>query len=406
MSDAIREAARAEFEKWFYSEDGPYFNDMPEEWPSHKRASFAAWLASRGLLADDGKAVAWGVRFHSPLGGASTFAQVHRDRKDADASPFMRLAGYRVVPLYASPVAPPRESTPEIVCLCGSTRFIDAFSEHYGRLTDEGKIVLSVGRVVPQSEQALGSSRKVMLDELHKRKIDLADRVFVLNVGGYVGSSTRSEIEYATAHGKPIDYLEPGAIHSVPPAESTPAAPVEADRDLTREGFWWLAEIPDQSHRYIADRPRPPTGYYTYDANEARKWRTRVECAEYCDDWSKWAEKVEPRQHGFMPAPVEAKAPAKDVDKDAGCVCGRTGIEPHIPYGCSLSIPPRTAETPVERARREFVDVVRDAMASAYLSATGIPAHPTLTATSLDAIDAANQRLLAAERAERGGHRE
>ncbi len=112
---------------------------------------------------------------------------------------------------------------PEVVCLCGSTRFIDAFSFHYGRLTDEGKIVLSVGRVVPQSEQALGSARKVMLDELHKRKIDLCDRVFVLNVGGYIGSSTRSEIDYANAHGKPVDYLEPSralAVESPSPGPS------------------------------------------------------------------------------------------------------------------------------------------------------------------------------------------
>jgi hypothetical protein len=49
---------------------------------------------------------------------------------------------------------------------------------------------------------------KIQLDELHKRKIDLADRVLVLNVGGYIGESTRSEIAYADAHGKPIDWLE------------------------------------------------------------------------------------------------------------------------------------------------------------------------------------------------------
>ena len=100
---------------------------------------------------------------------------------------------------------------PPIVCLCGSTRFIDTFQSEYGRLTDEGNIVLSVGRVVPQSEQALGSERKVALDALHLRKIDLCDRVLVLNVGGYVGPSTRREIEYAKAHSKPVDLLYPDA---------------------------------------------------------------------------------------------------------------------------------------------------------------------------------------------------
>jgi len=116
------------------------------------------------------------------------------------------------------PVAADR---PEVVCLCGSTRFIDTFQEQYGRLTDEGKIVLTVGRVVPQSEQALGSQRKVALDTLHLRKIDLADRVLVLNVGGYVGPSTRREIEYARAHGKPIDLLHPDAGLDGPPPAAT-----------------------------------------------------------------------------------------------------------------------------------------------------------------------------------------
>ena len=49
---------------------------------------------------------------------------------------------------------------------------------------------------------------KARLDELHLRKIDLADEVMVLNVGGYIGDSTRREIEYANAHGKPVRYLE------------------------------------------------------------------------------------------------------------------------------------------------------------------------------------------------------
>jgi len=107
---------------------------------------------------------------------------------------------------------------PKIVCLCGSTRFYEAFqSANYG-LTMQGKIVLSVG-FYPHSSAMHGhgegvghdSSEKVALDELHKRKIDLADRVFVLNVGGYIGSSTRSEIDYALQVGRPVDYLEPVA---------------------------------------------------------------------------------------------------------------------------------------------------------------------------------------------------
>lgn len=49
---------------------------------------------------------------------------------------------------------------------------------------------------------------KEMLDDMHKRKIDMADEIFVINVGEYIGSSTRSEIEYAKATGKEIRYLE------------------------------------------------------------------------------------------------------------------------------------------------------------------------------------------------------
>ncbi len=104
---------------------------------------------------------------------------------------------------------------PKIVCLCGSTRFMDAFFGAGWRETMSGKIVLSVGvaKHIQTDDgghvgEALGPDVCAFLDELHKRKIDLADEVLVLNVGGYIGESTRSEIEYARAHGKPVRYLE------------------------------------------------------------------------------------------------------------------------------------------------------------------------------------------------------
>lgn len=104
------------------------------------------------------------------------------------------------------PIEAERLDRPRIICLCGSTRFIREFSEYYAKLTDEGCIVLTVGRVVPQHEQHLERKRK--LDELHLRKIDLADEVFVINVCGYIGESTSNEIAYAKKLGKPIKYLE------------------------------------------------------------------------------------------------------------------------------------------------------------------------------------------------------
>ena len=100
---------------------------------------------------------------------------------------------------------------PTIVCLCGSTRFYEHFQRANYEETMKGRIVLSVGFCLGANHsQDVGcnSEQKIALDELHKRKIDLADEILVLNVGGYIGESTRSEIEYAKALGMPIRYLE------------------------------------------------------------------------------------------------------------------------------------------------------------------------------------------------------
>lgn len=103
---------------------------------------------------------------------------------------------------------------PTIVVLCGSTRFGYAFRDANFHETLAGRIVLSIG-VDMRSDAFANTSEadlaeiKADLDELHKRKIDLADEVLVLNVGGYVGDSTRSEIEYAQGLGKTIRWIEP-----------------------------------------------------------------------------------------------------------------------------------------------------------------------------------------------------
>lgn len=102
---------------------------------------------------------------------------------------------------------------PKIVCLCGSTRFFQTFQEASLTETLAGKIVLSIGCNLRDDNQIWDDpvereAIKVRLDELHKRKIDLADEVLVLNVGGYIGKSTQSEIDYAANLGKPIRYLE------------------------------------------------------------------------------------------------------------------------------------------------------------------------------------------------------
>jgi len=99
--------------------------------------------------------------------------------------------------------------SPRIVCLCGSGRFREAFEQAEYDETLAGKIVLTIGcntHDVARSEQL--KQYKPMLDELHKRKIDLSHEILVLNVGGYIGESTHSEIEYAQKTGRQIRYLE------------------------------------------------------------------------------------------------------------------------------------------------------------------------------------------------------
>lgn len=98
----------------------------------------------------------------------------------------------------------------KVVTLCGSTKFKDKFFEVQKKLTLEGCIVISVGLFGHSGDtEVFTEGIKVMLDDMHKRKIDMADEIFVINVGGYIGSSTRSEIEYARQHNKKVNYLEP-----------------------------------------------------------------------------------------------------------------------------------------------------------------------------------------------------
>jgi hypothetical protein len=95
----------------------------------------------------------------------------------------------------------------KIITLCGSTRFKDQFLEKQKELTLEGNIVISVG-CFGHSGDVFSEADKIMLDDMHKRKIDLADEIFIINVDGYIGKSTLSEIEYAKSRGKPVNYLE------------------------------------------------------------------------------------------------------------------------------------------------------------------------------------------------------
>ena len=104
---------------------------------------------------------------------------------------------------------------PIIVCLCGSTRFFDTFSKLNLEETLAGKIVLSIA-TDRSSENKIFESlnavdfelQKEKLAQLHFCKIDLADEILVVNVGGYVGESTTREVQYAQTLGKKIRWLE------------------------------------------------------------------------------------------------------------------------------------------------------------------------------------------------------
>lgn len=104
----------------------------------------------------------------------------------------------------------------KVVTLCGSTRFKEEFMKAQKNLTLQGYIVISVGlfghsgdsEVWENMDEGTLTRTKEMLDDMHKRKIDMADEIFVINVGGYIGESTKSEIRYAQETGKLVKYLE------------------------------------------------------------------------------------------------------------------------------------------------------------------------------------------------------
>ena len=104
----------------------------------------------------------------------------------------------------------------KVITLCGSTRFKDEFLKIQKDLTLQGNIVISVGlfghsgdnEVWENMDEGTLTKTKEMLEDMHKRKIDMSDEIFVINVRGYIGESTKSEINYAMSLGKKVNYLE------------------------------------------------------------------------------------------------------------------------------------------------------------------------------------------------------
>lgn len=102
-----------------------------------------------------------------------------------------------------------------VITLCGSARFKNEFMNAQKELTLKGNIVISLGMFKDavdnvfwkKMDDEIRTKTKGMLDDMHKRKIDMSDEIFVINVGGYIGESTKSEIEYAKKTGKKVNYL-------------------------------------------------------------------------------------------------------------------------------------------------------------------------------------------------------
>lgn len=105
---------------------------------------------------------------------------------------------------------------PRVITLCGSTRFMKEFENVNRHLTLEGNVVFSVATKAHEGSSEISPEQKNLLDRVHFEKIRLSDEIFVINVGNYIGPSTRREIEYAQRIGKAVRYLTPQGGASLP----------------------------------------------------------------------------------------------------------------------------------------------------------------------------------------------
>ncbi len=122
----------------------------------------------------------------------------------------------QIMDYYENLIAHGPEVEARIICLCGSTRFTDIMLIESWEIAKQGMIALGWHALPdsyfdgkPKSHMADEEGVREIVDEVHKRKIDLADEILVINVGGYIGDSTKSEIRYAAEKEKPIYFYEP-----------------------------------------------------------------------------------------------------------------------------------------------------------------------------------------------------
>ncbi len=166
----------------------------------------------------------------------------------------LRIAQARRLAHEARESEAPQEpsSRPRVVTLCGSTRFSEAFQAASLSETLAGRIVLSIGCDL-RSDDCLGlnDETRAKLVDLHKRKIDISDEILVLNVGGYVGESTRAEINHAIALGKEVRWLEPPAKPEPVGSNPDPTSPAKC---TTCGGEGWYSDKSDDSRSFTCDQ--------------------------------------------------------------------------------------------------------------------------------------------------------
>ncbi|MEH7300912.1 hypothetical protein [Neobacillus drentensis] len=94
----------------------------------------------------------------------------------------------------------------KVITLCGSTKFKEQFEKANAYLTLQGNVVISLGFFEQSEGIEITKEQEELFATIHFRKIDLADEIFIIDVNGYIGSSTRKEIDYASNAGKPVRY--------------------------------------------------------------------------------------------------------------------------------------------------------------------------------------------------------
>lgn len=151
---------------------------------------------------------------------------------------------------------------PEVITLCGSTKFKNEFIDANFRLTICGCVVFSVGWFshADGNTYTPTDDEKILLDFIHLAKIDRSDSIYVINVGGYVGRSTLNEIAYAALKCKRIKWLDPAKAipaDKIPPFLS-PRALLEAEREEQRRTHEALNDVADGIAGPYQDEKKPP----------------------------------------------------------------------------------------------------------------------------------------------------